>query len=266
MSEQQNSVTATDGIQRFETRAPHPQNIADIFKGRWAARLDHLAPGVEAGPRAMFDGSDPRPGWAAEFLGNTAGSLAGMRVLEVGPLEGAHTRDLIKLGAEHVLAIESNITAFMKCLVVKELAQLPRCTFMLGDAQKYLQETAERFSLIYCSGVLYHMEDPFEMLRAMTSRTDKIFIWTHFCLEEKPSKPPVSVTRDGLELTYFESEYLETSASNAFWGGIAPRAHWMSKEGIHKSLAHLGFSMRIVDEIDHEQTPSFSFVATRNPI
>ncbi len=37
-----------------------------------------------------------------------------MNILELGPLEGAHTYQL------RILAIEANAEAFLKCLVVKE--------------------------------------------------------------------------------------------------------------------------------------------------
>ena len=63
-----------------------------------------------------------------------------------------------------VVAVESNTRAYLKCLVVKELLDLQRCHFLLGDFVPYLQETPERFELLLASGVLYHSPDPLAML------------------------------------------------------------------------------------------------------
>jgi Protein of unknown function (DUF1698) len=83
-----------------------------------------------------------------------------MTVLELGPLEGAHTYRLQQLGAGRILAIESNVEAYLKCLIVKEALGMKRAEFMLGDFTLYLQECTERFDLVFCCGVLYHMQDP----------------------------------------------------------------------------------------------------------
>src|SRR5262249_54236068 len=46
-------------------------------------------------------------------------SVDGRSVLELGPLEGGHTKQMLDLGARSVLAIESSPEAFLKCLTVK---------------------------------------------------------------------------------------------------------------------------------------------------
>ena len=65
--------------------------------------------------------------------------MDGFRILELGPLEGAHTYQLEKLGAAEIVAIEANKEAFLKCLIIKELAQLERARFLLGDFVTYLE-------------------------------------------------------------------------------------------------------------------------------
>ena len=60
---------------------------------------------------------------AAQVFG-TRGRLAGFGILELGPLEGAHTYRLEQLGAERILAIEANVEAYLKCLIVKEILGL----------------------------------------------------------------------------------------------------------------------------------------------
>jgi hypothetical protein len=63
------------------------------------------------------------------------GRLDDMSLLELGPLEGAHTYQLEKLGAKSILAIEANVEAFLKCLITKEITGLQVAKFMLGISQ-----------------------------------------------------------------------------------------------------------------------------------
>jgi len=53
---------------------------------------------------------------AARTLG-AADRLDGMTTLELGPLEGLHTHRFERLGAARILAIESSVEAYLKCLV-----------------------------------------------------------------------------------------------------------------------------------------------------
>ena len=59
----------------------------------------------------------------AQYLGFEPGSLQGMNILELGPLEATHTYQLAKLGADRVLAIEAEYGSFLKCLVVVNYGQ-----------------------------------------------------------------------------------------------------------------------------------------------
>ncbi len=89
------------------------QNAIDIFGDRWASKIEEVCPGQTSGP-GPYLGEDPRPSIAAQYLGFEPGSLQGMNILELGPLEGARTYQLAKLGADRILAIEANAEAFLK--------------------------------------------------------------------------------------------------------------------------------------------------------
>ena len=114
-----------------------------------------------------------RPRHAARLLG-TNDRLDGMRVLELGPLEGAHTYQLEKLGAASILAIEANADAFLKCLITKEILSLGAAKFVYGDFCEYLKETNEEFDLVFCCGVLYHMSDPIALIESIAKVTTNV--------------------------------------------------------------------------------------------
>src|SRR6187200_3094366 len=124
-------MDAPASFRKFEHRGPSHQNAVDIFQGKWASDFSEVCPGLRAGQRQLFT-LDSRPRNAARLLG-VNGRLDGMRVLELGPLEGAHTYQLEKLGAARVLAVEANAEAFLKCLITKEIADLRVAKFMHGD-------------------------------------------------------------------------------------------------------------------------------------
>src|SRR5262249_34849507 len=124
------------GSNKFEIRGPSKQNAVDIFEGKWATDLAML--GVESGGPADHLNTDRRPLVAAQLLGKH-NRFDEFRILELGPLEGAHTYQLEQLGAAEIVAIEANKEAFLKCLIVKDLAQLQRANFLLGDFVSYLE-------------------------------------------------------------------------------------------------------------------------------
>jgi hypothetical protein len=104
-------------FKKFKHRAPSFQNAIELFEGKWACDVGEVCPGIMSGAAQLFS-ADPRPRYCADLLGNN-GRLDGLTVLELDPLEGAHTCQFAKLGAKFILA-----KAFLKYLIVKEIAGL----------------------------------------------------------------------------------------------------------------------------------------------
>lgn len=234
----------------LEVRYPSQQNAIDLFGDRWFTRIEEVYPGVTSGPHNFLKG-DARPVLAAQHLGYVPGSLHNMEVCELGPMEGMHTYQLSNLGAKSIISVESNAQSYMRCLVLKEILQ-HRGRFLLGDALKYLQNNATRYDLIFCSGILYHMSNPYELIKAMAQRTDRIFLSTHYFDPELPKGPtfePKTVDCDGMPVTFYEHAYNVDINSQSFWGGNQPTACWLSKETIQKLFSHFGFSLTIQSDV-----------------
>lgn len=252
-------------FKKFEQRAPAQQNAVDIFAGHWDSDLSFAVPGLEAGSKPLFT-EDSRPSAAAHALGRDS-RLDGMTVLELGPLEGAHTYALENLGAKSILAIEANVEAFLKCLIVKEICTLSKVRFMLGDFTEYLKKPSDRFDLVFCSGVLYHMEDPPTLIRSIANVTDKCFVWTHYYdPDHYPGVPRTPVKHpDGFLLYQFEYPDMDYEK---FWGGNKPVASWMRKDDILKAFIEAGLNeIRIIEESPtHPNGASFTFVACRTTL
>ena len=152
-------------VERYAVGVPSAQAVLDLFDGEWSSAMPPDSSLVtRPGHAALFD--DARIHWAAGRLGG----FQGRTVLELGPLEGAHSYMLQRLGASSVAAIEANTRAFLRCLCVKEIFGLDRVCFELGDFVSYMEEDKHSFDIVIACGVLYHMRDPIRVLELVAQR------------------------------------------------------------------------------------------------
>ncbi len=254
-------------LDQIVTSYPSEQNALDIFRDEWLSMMPANRRDLRAGRIPLFD--DPKVHWALAELGG----VRNQRVLELGPLEAAHSYILQNAGAASVVAIESNTRAFLKCLIVKNLFHLDRVDFRCGNFLSYLEHNTERFDTIMASGVLYHMTNPVEMLELVSKATSRLFIWTHYYDEAIVSNHPGVCHRirehwrashAGFAHTLHRYEYKEALNVN-FAGGLKSYSCWMEREEILACLRHFGFTdIRIsFEERDHPHGPCFAFVALR---
>lgn len=249
----------------YVAAAPSPQQTVDLFKSDWASRLP--LPGVTSGEAGLFE--DARIAWLLERC-----KVTGLDVLELGPLEGGHTKMLADAGARSVTAIEGNKSAYLKCLVVQQLLGLDTATFELGDFDAYLETNQRRFDLVLASGVLYHLVDPLATILDMARVADRIFIWSHFAdaaampAGDKRRRPFTGETRiaerDGEKLTYHVRSYLGTQRQSNFCGGRESAAVWMESAEVVALLERRGFRVETgVAQPDHPSGPALCLYATR---
>jgi SAM-dependent methyltransferase len=259
----------TKVLDNYVTTAPDPQNALDIFKGQWTSRLPGPWSHLTSGSMPIFQ--DPRVSWAIENLGGVKGKT----VLELGPLEGGHSYMLENAGAESVLAIEGNASAFLRCLVVKEILALKKVRFLCGDFRKYLEQEQRPFDVIFASGVLYHMTDPVQLLADISRRTSQLFLWTHYFEASLVAQNPPARQRLGLaqhlrhnDFHYELHSYSYDSALewNGFCGGSSSTAAWLTRDSILRALKYFGYGEITVgfDQSDHPNGPAFAVVARRS--
>ena len=253
----------------YETRQPHAQNALDIFAGEWTSLLPYPEyAGLVAGATGLF--MDERITWAIEQLGG----VAGKSVLELGPLEGAHSYMLERAGARQVTGIEVNRRAFLRCLVVKEIMGL-HTRFLCGDFAPYMRETLDRFDLVLASGVLYHQTNPMQILADIARVAPATYIWTHYYDAERIAANPrhepgrfgplVGAEFEGRRYQYAEFRYQTALDWSGFSGGAQPHANWLPRADILGALKAFGLGNIDIayDEPDHVNGPAFALVARR---
>lgn len=248
-------------LPQFVTAAPSHQNALDLFEGRWVSHLP--APGFRSGTMRLFAPEDPRPQQAAD----ACGGIEGMRILELGPLEGGHTYQLEGLGASSILGIEASPEYYLKCLITKELFDL-KSKFLLGDFNTYLESTDDRFDLVFASGVLYHMIDPLKTLHDIARVAPRVFIWTHYINNTAPFQPR-TVDRYGYSCEYHELYYdnlYDGKSMSRSFSGVMPSACRLLQKDILGALEAYGFDQVNVvnDAPDHPNGPAITLFASKS--
>lgn len=248
---------------RFEDRSPRARNALEIFKGQWSSNI----PAFGLGSADLFDDS------RLHFFDQEIGGFTGKRVIELGPLEGGHTYMMTLLGASEILSIEANKSAYLKCLVVKEILGI-NAKFVLGDFCKFLVESPPRVDVVLASGVLYHMSDPLALIRAVTKAADAICVWTHYFdeaiirasdhLSKKFNPVTQTVEFEGRSIEICEQSYLSDPDWKGFAGGMEKNSFWIKRTGIIEAFAACSFDVSVgAEQPNHPNGPAFTFVARR---
>jgi hypothetical protein len=257
-------------LDEYVVGIPKAQNAIDTLPGWNQALPPHV--GVTAGCAAFYN--DPRIHWALEQFG----SIRDCKILELGPLEASHTYMLDMQVPELIHAIEANKLSFLRCLVVKELLELKRVKFFLGDFLLWLENTSMHYDFIIASGVLYHMQNPVHLLELIAKRADAFYLWTHYASDKAmptgdPRRSafvgPAEVEQHhGVATHLHRRSYHGAWRNKSFCGGMHDLHRWIEKDDIIALICALGFrDVRIEhDDPAHQNGPSFSVFARRSTL
>jgi hypothetical protein len=259
-------MSAGDRFADYDDRLPSAQNAVDLLPG-WNAVIPHDPP-LNVDKLALF--ADSRLAWALSVFG----SLAGRSVLELGPLEGGHSFMLEQAGAASIDAIEANKSAYLRCLIFKEIVGLKTARFHLGDFLKWLDQVDRDYDFIVASGVLYHMRDPLRCLELIARRCTSVYFWTHYVTEETMGKndPRRSVFMEDetrsfrdIPVRLYRRSYHGADKTAIFSGGPYDEHRWMHRDDFLKVITVLGFDdVQIAfEQPDHVNGPAFSVFARK---
>lgn len=261
------SLRRKSALELFVHGADAQQNAIDLFKGEWVGALPEGV-GVTGGSKHLY--MDDRLEWCAAIC-----PVAGRHVLELGPMEAAHTYQLLNHQARKVTAIESNGRAYLKCLIAKELLALRDANILCANFVDYLEQDRRRYDICLASGVLYHMREPMRLLGLIAQRVDTLFLWTHYFDPVAAAEHPGQWHRFGERVDCgwggFQAEGVRRSYGAQKWnpmhlGGHAPDAVWCTKETILSALRHFGFDAIHVRDTEQslQAGPALLLVAQRS--
>jgi hypothetical protein len=257
------------GAHPFAVAGPSAQQTVDIFEGQWITAFpDELD--VKAGWVNHFDPEiDARVPWVDSVIPD---GLAGRSVLELGPFEAYQTWMLEQKGAR-VTAVEASRTAYLKCLVVKELLGIS-APFVYSDALAYLDACRDHFDVVWASGILYHQADPLGFLERAAAKGDHLFLHTHYydqSLRATSEAGRFDERRDlrviwhGREMVLHHRDYVGDVFLGNFAGGPRPFSLWMERDDIEFVLREAGLTAISYGVLDpgNPAGPAFYLLASR---
>lgn len=180
--------------------------------------------------------------------------LAEKSILSLGSLEGNLEWRLAKAGAGRVVGIEGSTDNFQKCEVLRQaFPELP-IRFMHSDITS-LEIKPGDFDIIYCLGVLYHLEEPQALLEKLRdSRASLLFLTTQLATDPPHRSaikfrlgPPESIHYGGE--AYRGRRYIEHHID----GRPGLPAFWFYPDELRRLITRLGFQIALWDEADKRQ-------------
>jgi len=256
-------------LDEYVTAAPSNQAAVDMFAGEWSSKYPEGCGVVTSpGQAPLFD--DPR----LEMGNRMYGGFNSRSILELGPLEGGHTYMLQQFGAKEIDSVEANSRAFMKCLITKEIFDLNRANFMLGNFMQYLLTSQKEYDWVVASGVLYHMREPLKLLRLISEHSRRLFLWTHYydqdlinnseSMREKFGEIQV-VERQGKPFELVKYHYQGALQWKGFCGGPAADATWLTRDSLLRFIKLMGFKQIEIleDTPNHVNGPAILLCAQK---
>jgi hypothetical protein len=255
-------------MSKFSPDAPSDGNSYRVYADAWKFDFDKIS---EAEILHIID-RDPRPLWCSETFTN----FSKMTVAELGPADGYNTAGLERLGAKRVIAVEGNVDAFLRCLILKNALNL-RAKFFLGDFNRLFEVSELKHDLLYASGVLYHLPDPLKFIEDASQNSKNLFLWTHFYDQESVDKienesycfrDKITEVRSfrGRQVTYHRRVYdTDHVASAGYIGGLKEAASWISREDLFAALDLCGYEIKKVveDPFAPGRMPAVNILATK---
>lgn len=110
-------------------------------------------------------------------------------ILELGSLEGGHSFALARNPrVRKVVAIEGRESNIAKAKFVQRFFDDGKVEFVQGDIEKMDFGQFGQFDAVFCSGLLYHLPRPWELIPKLARISPNIFIWTQVSDEPKAKK------------------------------------------------------------------------------
>ena len=153
------------------------------------------------------------------------------RILELGSLEGGHTIGLAQRpGVEQVLGIEGRAANLARALVAKEILQIGNVDFVQANLETIDLSQFGRFDAVYCSGLLYHLPEPWRLIAQLRGIADGVFIWTH-CSTEAAAKCLTDSYRGRRRKEGGREDVLSGLSRDSFWPTLGSLCNMLTNTG-----------------------------------
>lgn len=223
-------------------------NLKDEFekRGPWVTKF--VIQGTEYG--GEFDpAADPRVPQFFEYFPNAR------EILELGCLEGGHTLALARYPVvKRILGIEARPSNLERAEFVQRLLGVSNIEFKVANLEEIDLATFGSFDAIFCSGLLYHLPEPWKLISQFSQLSENIFIWTHYANED-PANKIVNGYTGKLYKEAGISDPLSGLSSISFWPTLSSLIRMLTLGGYH--TIHI-----LENNLIHPHGPSVTMAAT----
>ena len=176
------------------------------------------------------------------------------RILELGSLEGAHTVQLAaRSGVEEVIAIEGRAANIRKAELVKRLVNVRNVAFVEANLETTDLTIFGKFDAVFCSGLLYHLPEPWKLIEQLPRVAPKLFVWTHYA-DDLLADVVQHDLRGQVHPEGGADEPLSGMSSTAFWPTLGSLTKMLTTSG-YKTV-HL-----INNDVRHRNAQAITFAA-----
>ncbi len=202
----------------------------------------------EQGPGGR-GGRSTRALTVAKFL-----PLAGKRAIDLGSHEGYNCFDLADHGCSEVLGIEIRDRFLEKANATRLAENYPQVSFLNRDVRTIDEAGLGKFDLCLFTGLLYHMQNPFNLLKRVRNLCRTVALETHvsptlwaFPVTDKKYRCNLTlrthrVKLDGEEFTgrfnIFPEQQEMAKTSGSYF---SHSTFWLSDDSLARALRLAGF-------------------------
>ncbi|MER7266812.1 phytanoyl-CoA dioxygenase family protein [Micromonospora carbonacea] len=163
------------------------------------------------------------------------------RILELGALEGADTLALARQPGTSILGLEGREENLRRAEFVMEVHGATNVELRIADVETLDFATLGRFDAVLCAGLLYHVREPWALLKDAARVSNGIYLSTHYWGSSDGLE-----TLDGYSVKHVREEHPEPQAR-----GLSVDVRWLDRASLFAALENAGF---VEIEVLHERT------------
>jgi hypothetical protein len=166
-------------------------------------------------------------------------------VLELGSLEGGQSVELARRLHAKIIAIEGRADSVRRAQWVQQMLGIRNISVVQGNLETIDLHQYGPVDLVFCSGILYHLPRPWELLAQIGLVSRNLFLSTHYSEDDRADE-----NVEGYDGRYY-SEFTDPLS------GMSANSFLLTLDSLQQALRNSGFgAVRILE----------TFVPPKEPI
>ena len=182
-------------------------------------------------------------------------------VLELGTCEGHDTVWIMSQKPKKVIALETRPLNYAKTSVTRSLYNWQNHELHLGDMHLFPSLIKEKIDVLFCTGVFYHSDKPWWLLKSCMDHCDTIVLCGHVASEF--SRYPGATEEVTLDSGTYQFEIYPEFGWKDGLSGVTGESLWFKEKDLVHFLDYHGFQYKKYDSHVNETGLWISSVLTK---